>query len=87
MVETKDARDRSPLLNYGSEVENDKLPLPILRRRERPSVTAFLRKPSSFYVINGIVLLAVVSVCLSMRSTIVRLETQLTKKDATISKL
>lgn len=66
------SRDRSPLLRYGSE---DALPMSASNTAKRVQ-KGFFKKPTLFYALNGIALLALLSVCVSMHSTITRLEAQ-----------
>lgn len=73
------SRDRSPLLQYGSE-DSSSTSLPTMTRHasssSRASGSGLLKKPSLFYALNGVALLALLSVCVSMHSTITRLESQ-----------
>ncbi|KAF1336196.1 hypothetical protein FI667_g723, partial [Globisporangium splendens] len=78
------ARDRSPLLRYGSE-DADVLPRQHTPADKNSDALRLLKKkPTLFYALNGVALLALLSVCVSMHSTITRLEAQVATQSASV---
>ncbi|ETP38500.1 hypothetical protein F442_13904 [Phytophthora nicotianae P10297] len=81
MVGSVASRDRSPLLQYGSgKADNDEDELPVHTRHFAvANVRGTLgRLPLRmvFYALNGVALFVLLSLCISMHSTISRLESQ-----------
>lgn len=82
------SRDRSPLLRYGSEELPTTSAANVRPAAAAPtsSTRAFgSSKARVFYALNGVALLALLSVCVSMHSTISRLEAQVATQKQTVS--
>ncbi|RQM16276.1 hypothetical protein DD237_002850 [Peronospora effusa] len=80
MTGSVNARDRSPLLRYGSESNNNGDVLPVCSRRfavaDKRSVAVQNPLQTMFYALNGIALFVLLSLCVSIHNTISQLETQ-----------
>ncbi|CAH0489405.1 unnamed protein product [Peronospora farinosa] len=81
MTGSVDAKDRSPLLRYGSEsTNNNENKLPVCSRRfavaDKRSVASQTSLQTMFYALNGIALFVLLSLCISIHNTISQLETQ-----------
>ncbi|POM67357.1 Hypothetical protein PHPALM_16666, partial [Phytophthora palmivora] len=82
------ARDRSPLLRYGSDKDIQENELPVCSRQfavtDKRSTLTRLPLRTVFYALNGVALFVLLSLCISMHNTISRLESHAVSSDREI---